>query len=341
MANYLIIGGDGKQYGPVSAEDLRNWVAEGRLNAQSQIMAEGGTEWRPLSAFPEFADWFAAQAPPGAPSAAPVNWAERDYDLDIGGCVSRGWDSFKNNFGTLFGSFWLAMLISIAAAGMLGGLVTAVIPKTLMASVTFRLCYNVAFQAVLALFNGPLFGGVFYIYLQALRGRPAAIGDIFVGFQRAFGQLYLGNFLVAFFIGLCLVPFNIIQATRLQPLVEQMQHTSPSDMQSVLAQFWPAILGMLPVLGLCMIPMIYLTVNWQFVMPLIIDKPMAFWPAMKTSWKMVHKHWFSVFGLTVVAGLINVAGGLLCCIGVLFTIPLTTAVMMQAYETIFGESQTG
>ena len=30
---YLIIGGDGKEYGPISGADLRKWIAEGRLSA--------------------------------------------------------------------------------------------------------------------------------------------------------------------------------------------------------------------------------------------------------------------------------------------------------------------
>ena len=30
MANYIIIGGDGKEYGPVSGEQLRQWIADGR-----------------------------------------------------------------------------------------------------------------------------------------------------------------------------------------------------------------------------------------------------------------------------------------------------------------------
>ena len=63
---YKIIGADQKQYGPVSADDLRQWIAEGRINAQSLIQAEGQTDWRPLSSFPEFAT--AAQPiPSGAP----------------------------------------------------------------------------------------------------------------------------------------------------------------------------------------------------------------------------------------------------------------------------------
>lgn len=68
MANYKVIGGDLKQYGPVSTEDLHKWVAEGRLNAQSLVQLYGDIEWKQLSTFPEFADLFAVEPPTlGAP----------------------------------------------------------------------------------------------------------------------------------------------------------------------------------------------------------------------------------------------------------------------------------
>ena len=34
---YFLIGGDGKEYGPKAAVEVREWIAEGRLNAQSKI----------------------------------------------------------------------------------------------------------------------------------------------------------------------------------------------------------------------------------------------------------------------------------------------------------------
>ncbi len=55
---YVFVGGDGKEYGPVSGAVLRQWVSEDRLDARSLVKAEGGAEFRPLSAFPEFADLF-------------------------------------------------------------------------------------------------------------------------------------------------------------------------------------------------------------------------------------------------------------------------------------------
>jgi len=51
---YKIIGADGKEYGPVSAELLRDWIQQGRVSLQTQARLEGNTDWRPLSGFPEF-----------------------------------------------------------------------------------------------------------------------------------------------------------------------------------------------------------------------------------------------------------------------------------------------
>jgi hypothetical protein len=52
---YKIIGADQKEYGPVTAEQLRQWIAEGRVSLQTQVLPEGGTEWKALGDFPEFA----------------------------------------------------------------------------------------------------------------------------------------------------------------------------------------------------------------------------------------------------------------------------------------------
>src|SRR5690349_12797133 len=55
---------DGNVYGPVSAEQLKQWIAEGRCNAESRIQAEGSQEWKTLAEFPEFASLVRPLAPP-------------------------------------------------------------------------------------------------------------------------------------------------------------------------------------------------------------------------------------------------------------------------------------
>ncbi len=60
---YKIIGADGREYGPVTAEQLREWLATGRANQQTKVQREGDTAWKTVAEFIEFA---------GAGAAAPA-----------------------------------------------------------------------------------------------------------------------------------------------------------------------------------------------------------------------------------------------------------------------------
>lgn len=72
MATYTIIGYDGKEYGPVSVDELRQWIAAGRVNAATKVRAEGTGEWKPLSDFPELSVLpKKSSAPPPLPPALP------------------------------------------------------------------------------------------------------------------------------------------------------------------------------------------------------------------------------------------------------------------------------
>jgi hypothetical protein len=60
---YTIVGADQKTYGPVTAEQLRQWIAQGRVNAQTQVLAEGSNEWKILAAYPEFSSLLRTMGP--------------------------------------------------------------------------------------------------------------------------------------------------------------------------------------------------------------------------------------------------------------------------------------
>ncbi|HXT11236.1 MAG TPA: DUF4190 domain-containing protein [Candidatus Angelobacter sp.] len=66
---YRIIGADGKEYGPISADQLRQWIAENRARASTPVLADGATEWKPLGSLPEFSNLFATPAAPNVPRA--------------------------------------------------------------------------------------------------------------------------------------------------------------------------------------------------------------------------------------------------------------------------------
>src|SRR5580658_8064507 len=67
-AMYKIIGADQKEYGPITADQLRQWISEGRVNGNTKVRPEGTEGWKSVSELPEFA----AALPVGAPSAPAI-----------------------------------------------------------------------------------------------------------------------------------------------------------------------------------------------------------------------------------------------------------------------------
>jgi len=61
--NYRIVGADGKIYGPVGAEQIRQWIAQGRADTRTPVFPDGATDWTFLGLLPEFAAGCAANPP--------------------------------------------------------------------------------------------------------------------------------------------------------------------------------------------------------------------------------------------------------------------------------------
>ena len=270
----------------------------------------------PLSAFAEFADLVgtgpAATPPPfssGGTAALPVEEIlARDYDLDLGNCISRGWKLLQENFGLLFCGLLIYAGVEFAIA--LFGMIPII---------------GTLFSLANIFIVGPLLGGLYYVNLQAIRRQPANAGDVFAGFRTNFLQLFLGNLIPGLLAALCMIPAGIVALLTILPA--SIRHEQPGP---------AALVFLFGVALVCVIPAVFLQINWVFTLPLIIDRKMNFWPAMQLSWKMTVQHWWQVFGLLVLVALINIGGTLLCCVGLLFSAPIGIGAMMYAYEDIFG-----
>jgi hypothetical protein len=68
-AIYKIIGEDGKEYGPATNEQIRQWIAEGRVEHRTPVFVDGAKDWNFVGLLPEFAGCFAATVTP--PPIAP------------------------------------------------------------------------------------------------------------------------------------------------------------------------------------------------------------------------------------------------------------------------------
>jgi TM2 domain-containing membrane protein YozV len=108
---YKIMGADGQPYGPVNAEQIRRWIAENRVRAQTLVQVEGTSEWKPLESIPELAaELKAAPAPIAAP---PVLAARASNKVPAGVC------------GILLGSLGIhKFILGYTSAGLIMLLVT-------------------------------------------------------------------------------------------------------------------------------------------------------------------------------------------------------------------------
>ena len=90
---------------------------------------------------------------------------------------------------------------------------------------------------------------------------------------------------------------------------------------------------------LLIIPGVYLSVAYLFALPLVVEKGLSPWPALETSRRAVSTHWFRIFGLFFVLGVLLLLG-FITIIGWLWTGPLWYTAYGVAYREIFGIETT-
>jgi len=314
---YRIVGSDGNEYGPVSTEQLAQWIRERRVNGETRVQGEDGA-WRLLREVPELVVLLQPPvvAPPliSAPTEAnsiPSDF-DGDYDLDIVDCLTSAWRLFQQQFSTLFGPTMMYVLITFGLS------IFGALPYI---GLLFNLCSFVI--------GGPLITGLYVVYLRVIRGETPPLGSLFDGFRRMFGHLFLGQLVQVILVSLPLLAGIIVLFFSLGlTVIMGLAKGSAS---------WPAFAVLAPGLGLILLGLpvtIFLTVNWMFSLPLILDQRVGFWSAMKRSWRQVRRHWWSCLALSVVIAILNFFGMLCCLVGLLVTVPISILATMYAYETV-------
>jgi hypothetical protein len=190
--------------------------------------------------------------------------------------------------------------------------------------------------------------------IRLRRNEPASLGDAFAGFSRNFWHLVGVGVILLISMVCCIVPAAICFG---------VAFAASSNDPSVAML---AVGGLLGFIGL--LAMTYLGVSWIFSFALVIDKRIECWDAMKLSRRVVGMHWWQVFGVLFVTGLlisgVMIAGVVIFAIIVgiataakaspgatvaililpilvlvcliLTVMPLNYATMATAYEDIFG-----
>jgi hypothetical protein len=126
---YTILGHDGRPYGPVTLEQLRQWVAEGRVNAQTKAWIEGTPNWKPLGDFPELVSVF----PPPPPLAPPriASGAKSKLAAGLLGVLLGGWGVHRFYLGYVgIGIAQIVVTLATCGAGALWGFIEGILILT-------------------------------------------------------------------------------------------------------------------------------------------------------------------------------------------------------------------
>ena len=67
--NWVIKKSDGKVYGPVDTDGLKEWIGEGRITEEDMVSEEGKFDWKKSAEIPELASIVSA---PSASDAVPA-----------------------------------------------------------------------------------------------------------------------------------------------------------------------------------------------------------------------------------------------------------------------------
>jgi TM2 domain-containing membrane protein YozV len=115
---YKIVGVDGRQYGPVSAEEIRRWISENRVNRQTLAQAEGDPEWKALGSLPEFAAAFVAVPPQIASPATIASRASGKIPAGVCGILLGSLGIHKFILGYT-GAGLVMLLVTVLSCGLL------------------------------------------------------------------------------------------------------------------------------------------------------------------------------------------------------------------------------
>ena len=175
MDQYLVIGPDGKEFGPIDLAGLQQWIREGRVLKQTRVRKNGGAAIAAES-LPEVAETFApppaAELTPPIATTVPILAEFKSWEF-----IGQAWELVKPHWIPLGVMFLI--ISAFGAIPYVGACISFIIGSTLMVGVN---------RAVLGM----------------LAGRPPQIEMMFGGFDR-FGQA----FAAALVIGI-LVPIGLL-----------------------------------------------------------------------------------------------------------------------------------
>ena len=212
-------------------------------------------------------------------------------------CLKAGWNLVRSQYWLYFGMCIVGLLIGSAVP--------------------------------MGILMGPMMCGLFLAFFSARRGQPIEFGTLFKGFD-FFGPSVIAALLHTLPIMAIVVPVYILFYLGFFVTIA-VQGNDPNP-----GAFLGFILIMVVVWLAVMLAVMVISIAFMFAYPLIVDRGLPGFDAVKLSFKAAMANFWGLLGLLLLGGLLSVAGLFALFIGVYLVIPITYAATAAAYEQVFG-----
>jgi len=181
----------------------------------------------------------------------------------------------------------------------------------------------------LGILMGPMMCGIYLAYFQTRRGQPIEFGTLFKGFDY-FGQSVIAALLHAVPIVAIVVPAYILFYVGIF-VTAATQGDRGNPAMGFAFMFFFIVIWIVVVLLLIVVSLLF-----TFAYPLIVDRGMQGFDAVKLSFKAALANFWRLLGLSLLNACLGIVGVLLCVVGIYLVFPITFAATAIAYEQVFG-----
>jgi hypothetical protein len=192
----------------------------------------------------------------------------------------------------------------------------------------------IAWAVPLGILLGPMMAGFYVAFFKARRGEPIEFGTLFKGFD-FFGPSLVATLLHVLPIVAIVVPAYLFFYVG---MVVSIASQGNSDEPNPAAFF--GVFGFFIFVWIAIILLIIvISIGFSFTYPLIVDRKLSGFDAVKWSFKAAMSNFWRLLGMTFLTGLLAMCGMLLCYVGMFLVIPISYGALAIAYEQVFGLSR--
>lgn len=216
-------------------------------------------------------------------------------------CIKAGWELIKDRYWFFVGMSAVALLIGSAVP--------------------------------MGILMGPMMCGLFLAFFKQIRREPVEFGTLFKGFD-FFGPGVIATLLHILPIMAVVIPAYFLFYVGMIFSVAASgagDEPNPGPMLAVFVMFgifWVVILLLIVVIS----------IGFTFAHPLIVDRKMQGFDAVKLSFKAAMANFWRLLGMALLNFVLSVLGMLLCYVGMFLVLPIGYAAIAAAYQQVFGLS---